>query len=104
MGVQKSTAGRASGRGLPTLKWKRRATLAGTSGGRRVLVERQMVRVGARGGDERYTGGLAGQVEGVGVAIEAVLHFAPSAYPFSRLLVAGELSGEGLKQLVLNCA
>jgi hypothetical protein len=59
---------------LPTLKWKRRARLAGTAGGRRVLVGRQMVRVGARGGDERYTGGLAGQVEGVGVAIEAVLH------------------------------
>jgi len=35
---------------LPTLKWKRRARLAGTAGGRRVLVGRQMVRVGARGG------------------------------------------------------
>jgi hypothetical protein len=59
-----------------------------------------MVHVGARGGSDGYAAGVVGQVEGGEVAIEAILHFAPSGWPISHALVAGELSGRGFEARV----
>jgi hypothetical protein len=99
-GLSGNAGGQAVSVVLPTLKWQRRATLAGSIGGQRVHVDWQMVHVGAGGGSDGYAAGLAGRGEDGEVAIEAVLHFAPNGWPMSHALVAGELSGLGLEARV----
>jgi hypothetical protein len=85
---------------LPRLKWERLATVAGSIEGKSVQADWRMVHVSARGGSDGYAAGLAGEVEGGEVAIETIVHFAPSGWPISHALVAGELSGLGFEARV----
>jgi hypothetical protein len=86
---------------LPRLKWQRRATLAGSVGGRPMLAKWRVVHVASRGGSDGYAAGLSGSLAGEVLDIEALLYFDPSGYPFSRAIVAGELSGLGLEAHVI---
>ena len=86
---------------VPRLKWQRRATLAGSVGGRPTLAEWRMVHVASRGGSDGYAAGLSGRLAGEILDVEAVLHFDPSGYLVSRALVVGEVLGQGLEARVV---